>query len=38
VLTSPLVAAAASNAESQDTLWEWLVRMLAWTAGGWHYY
>jgi len=30
--------AAAADPESQETLWDWLVRMLSWAAGGWHYY
>jgi hypothetical protein len=38
VLASPVVAFAADNGETRDTLWEWFVRLVTWAAGGWHGY
>jgi hypothetical protein len=32
------VAAMAADPETQETVWEWVVRLLSWAAGGWHYY
>jgi hypothetical protein len=37
ILASPL-AALAGNGESEDTLWEWIVRWLIQAAGGWFGY
>ena len=37
ILTSP-VAALAGDPEKGAQLWDWLVRLLTWTAGGWHLY
>jgi len=38
VLAASPVAAFASNAEGEETLWDWIVRLLQWAAGGWHNY
>jgi len=39
ILTSPVVTFAATvGGEPQETLWDWMVRLLTWAAGGWHYY
>lgn len=37
VLAASPVAAFASDAET-ETIWDWIVRLLQWTAGGWHHY
>lgn len=38
VLAASPVAALASDADGKETLWNWIVRLLQWTAGGWHHY
>ena len=35
IMTSP-VAALAADLEAQESMWDWLVRFLSWSAGGWH--
>lgn len=37
ILCSPIASLAADPATG-DKVWEWVVRLLAWAAGGWHYY
>lgn len=37
ILTSP-IAAFAGNPDKSETLWDWIVRMMAWAAGSWHLY
>jgi len=37
ILASPLVA-LAGNVEQEDSFWEWVVRYLIQTAGGWFGY
>ncbi len=38
VLAASPVAAFAGNEANEETLWDWIVRLLQWTAGGWHHY
>ncbi len=38
VLAASPVAAFASDAEGKETVWDWMVRLLQWVAGGWHHY
>jgi hypothetical protein len=38
VLAASPVVAFASDAGGNDTIWDWMVRLLQWTAGGWHHY
>ncbi len=37
ILASPVVAFAAGN-EAEDTIWDWIVRLVMWASGGWHGY
>jgi hypothetical protein len=38
VLTSPVIALAASNGSESENFLDWLFRLLRWAAGGWHGY
>ena len=38
VLAASPVVALAGDAQGRDTIWDWMVRLLQWTAGGWHLY
>jgi hypothetical protein len=39
ILSSPVVTLAGNTTgEPGESLWDWVVRLLAWAAGGWHYY
>ena len=38
VLTSPVVALAASNPDEGENIMDWICRLLRWAAGGWHGY
>ena len=37
ILTSPVVA-FAGDPDKTDSLWQWIVRLLTWSAGSWHLY
>lgn len=36
--TSPVICLAATNPDTEETLWDWLVRIFIWAAGGWFTY
>jgi hypothetical protein len=38
VLAASPIAAFASDVGDKETIWDWMVRLLQWTAGGWHHY
>jgi hypothetical protein len=38
VLTSPVIALAASGGGEADNFLDWFFRFLRWAAGGWHGY
>ena len=37
-LAATPVAALAADGASEETIWDWIVRLMQWAAGGWHHY
>ena len=38
VATTPVVSLAVTNPDVEENMWDWLVRIFIWAAGGWFTY